>query len=119
VKVVEWTEKSAVRFLGTALAMGLNPALRVVNYWKSGMYGSTFIKEHMSRDEYVLMKRSLSFDVDVLCEHLNKVFKMYWNPHEDVAIDESLVGTKTRYKMELFLKTNLLFSLVLGALIQL
>lgn len=103
------------KFFGLLLAMGLLRKKRLADYWSSNPILSTpFFGSVMCRDRFLLLNRMLhindkskeiqrgekGFDpwvkVRKLLDTLNKLFKKYYAPTQNISIDESLVAMKNR-----------------------
>jgi len=76
------------------------------SYWTNTneLFGQNFfIRQTMSADMFSQLKASFSFDYETLLRDLAIQFQKYWNPFVNVAVDESLVGTKTRSRFRVYI----------------
>ena len=101
-----WSKSSFYLFASVLICVGLIHQPAVNDYWKTThpLYGSPLIRNTLGRYQFQQMKRSLTFDLDLVMQELNLHFRRYWVPHEDVVVDESLVPTKTRCPYTVIIK---------------
>jgi hypothetical protein len=86
-------------FLWLRYYMGIVEMPRLKMYWeKDGMFGKAFVRRHISRDRFLELQRSLSFDLDALEQHILSCCRNYWTPAQRVDLDEAIAPFKGRYR---------------------
>jgi hypothetical protein len=86
-------------FLWLRYYMGIVEMPRLKMYWeKDGMFGKAFVRRQMSRDRFLDLQRSLSFDLDALEQHILSCCRTYWTPAQRVDLDEAIAPFKGRYR---------------------
>jgi hypothetical protein len=87
------------QFLGVVLAMGLAPNTSVRNSWKtnSNIHGKNWtVRMTLSCDVFEVLMRTLSVDWHEMAKVLASKFEKH-------SIDESMVGTKVRCKIRVYI----------------
>lgn len=113
-KWVDVTLDDMKKFLGILINMGLTIRKNMTAYWDTRpSQHIPFYSKTMARNKFFLINTHLhltlaqtrrrgdpGFDpwskVRYILDHLNKMFKNYFVPSQNVCIDESLVGMKNR-----------------------
>ncbi|XP_023230191.1 piggyBac transposable element-derived protein 4-like [Centruroides sculpturatus] len=107
------TIKDIKGFLAIVFAMGIDKRPKISDYWcNRPPYVSTWYAEICSRDRYYHLLRffhlvdssklpgpgKLGYNASAryqpLEDHANRVFRHHYTPHQQICVDESLVGTK-------------------------
>ncbi|XP_023231813.1 piggyBac transposable element-derived protein 4-like [Centruroides sculpturatus] len=110
-------------FLAFILNMGLNKKSSIASYWSTSdsqnipWFGRMFTKHrfshllrffHLVDNSKLPGPRELGYDPSAkyqpLEDHANKVFRQYYIPHQEICVDESMVGTKCRSVMRQFMR---------------
>ncbi|CAH2101217.1 unnamed protein product [Euphydryas editha] len=102
-------------FFGILLHMGTIKLNRITDYWKKDpLFNLTAFSNHMSRNRFLLIMRSLNFGDDLSDNRLSKINNLisYFNrrmeeiycPSKNLAIDESMVLFRGRLIFRQFLK---------------
>jgi len=120
-RLAKWTEtsKSEIkRFFGLIIWMGLVKLSAIHQYWSNNpAYLQTFPKTVMSRNRFELLLRMLHFVDNKNNNGSNRLFKIqpiidtletnyqkYYNPTENICIDESLIPFRGRIIFRQYLK---------------
>nr|XP_033335543.1 piggyBac transposable element-derived protein 4-like [Megalopta genalis] len=120
-RLAKWTEtsKSEIkRLLGLVLWMGLVKLPAIHHYWSNDpAYLQTFPRAVMSRNRFELLLRMLHFadnkndngsnrlyKIQPIIDILETNYKKYYNPTEDICIDESLIPFRGRIVFRQYLK---------------
>jgi hypothetical protein len=85
------------------LMMCLHPAPSIKDYWNEpttnhGVFTSAFMREHMSRDRFFTIFRRMHLDPDFLFSQLQKNSQEYWDPSQEISIDETIYPFKGRFQ---------------------
>lgn len=104
----DWKETSVEEvktFFAICIVMGLVVMKDVKDYWKEpeisfGIYGLPWIKCRMSRNRFLELRSVLSFDLDYIRKFTITQFQQYWNPFPHVAVDETLLLFKGRFRFK-------------------
>ncbi|XP_072947669.1 uncharacterized protein [Epargyreus clarus] len=102
-------------FLGILFHMGTIRLNRITDYWKKDpLFNITAFSNHMSRNRFLLIMRSLNFGDDLSDNRLSKINNLikYFNqrmeeiycPSKNLAIDESMVLFRGRLIFRQYLK---------------
>lgn len=79
--------------------MGIVEMPRLKMYWeRDGMFGKAFVRRQMSRDRFLELQRSLSFQLDAVEQHIMSCCRTYWSPAQRVDLDEAIAPFKGRYR---------------------
>ena len=100
-------------FLSVVINMGLNKKPTLHAYWTTcyESQSTPWFGNHFNRDRYYLLLKFLRFNnnedlpapdhqdfklhkVQPIITHLSKKFLRFYRPHENISIDESMVGYK-------------------------
>lgn len=120
-RLAKWTqtnESEIKRFFGLILWMGLVKLPAIYQYWSNDpAYIQTFPKKVMSRNRFELLLRMLHFvdnknsngsnrlfKIQPIIDTLETNFRKYYNPTEDICIDESLIPFRGRIIFRQYLK---------------
>lgn len=120
-RLAKWTEtsKSEIkRLFGLVLWMGLVKLPALHHYWSNDpAYLQTFPKAVMPRNRFELLLRMLHFvdnekhngsnrlnKIQPIIDILETNYKKYYNPSEDICIDESLIPFRGRIVFRQYLK---------------
>ncbi|XP_023236395.1 piggyBac transposable element-derived protein 4-like [Centruroides sculpturatus] len=112
------TIKEIKGFLAFLFAMGLDKKSTIADYWSTlppynnPWYGELFSRHrfcHLLRFFHLVDKSKLPGPGELgydpcaryqpLEDHANKVFRQHYTPHQEICVDESLVGTKIHSKI--------------------
>lgn len=86
-------------FLWLRYYMGIVDMPRLKMYWeKDGMFGKKFVRRKISRDRFLEIQRSLSFDLDTLEQLILTSSRTYWNPTQRVDLDEAIAPFRGKYR---------------------
>jgi hypothetical protein len=86
-------------FLWLRYYMGIVEMPRLKMYWeKDGMFGKAFVRKIISRDRFLDLQRSLSFDLDAVEQLVLTCCRKYWRPAQRVDLDEAIAPFKGRYR---------------------
>lgn len=112
-----WTEltyEEILAFIGLVIAMGLVKLPSVSDNWStSGIFQLHWFPSIMSRDRFLAISKYFHcanneetperdnpkyklHKVQAIIEELNKTFKKYYIPKQNLSIDEQMIGTKCR-----------------------
>ncbi|XP_017756228.1 PREDICTED: piggyBac transposable element-derived protein 4-like [Eufriesea mexicana] len=98
-------------FLSVLLEMGITKRPTMFSYWAENSRSIPWFSKMFSRNRFQLILRCFhlvdnkecfppgheKYDSSIkfmpIVEHANRVFKLYYKPHKELSIDESLVGT--------------------------
>jgi hypothetical protein len=109
VKFKEVSQEEMKTYLMIWIVMGLVKMPALANYWNGpttmgGIFGNNFISKRMGRDRWKQIHACFSADLEWLHAHLLDQFKKWWIPKEQVAVDETLVLFKGKYKYRQHIK---------------
>jgi hypothetical protein len=62
------------------------------------MFKNDFIARRMTRDRFLYINSALHPNIDQLMAEFRKTSQMYWTPHQELSIDETLFLFKGRVK---------------------
>lgn len=109
IKVGNVFREEIYAFLGLIINMGLIRKVTLESYWDStnpSQHTPYFI-DHFNRDRFLLILKFLHFannedydeqnkifKVQVVMEHFNRLFQRHYHPHQNISIDESMIGYK-------------------------
>jgi hypothetical protein len=86
-------------FIWLRFYMGIVDMPQLKMYWeKDGMFGNKFIRRKISRDRFLMIQRSLSFDLDILEQFIIRSCQVYWIPAQRVDLDEAIAPFRGRYQ---------------------
>lgn len=86
-------------FLWLRYYMGIVDMPRLKMYWeKDGMFGKKFVRRKISRDRFLEIQRSLSFDLDTLEQLILMSCSTHWSPAQRVDLDEAIAPFRGRYR---------------------
>ena len=79
--------------------MELNKQPAIHLYWcnsttYNGLYGCSFIKAVMSKNSFWAINKILHCKISIVISLLNNIFQNIWIPHQEIAIDESIIAFK-------------------------
>ncbi|XP_023221147.1 piggyBac transposable element-derived protein 4-like [Centruroides sculpturatus] len=112
------TVKEMKGFLACVLNMGLIKKSSIASYWStSDSQATPWFRKMFSKHRFCHLLRffhlvdksklpgtgELGYDpcakYQPLVDHANKVFRQHYTPHQEICVDETLVGTKNRTRL--------------------
>jgi hypothetical protein len=96
-------------FISICIVMGLVKMPNIRDYWKLessnfGIYGNSFISSRMSRNRFLEIRRFFGFDLDYIRSETITNFQKYYLPFPQLAVDETLLLFKGRFKHKQHIK---------------
>lgn len=123
-KTEKWTPVTVLEikaFIAVILEIGITRKPNIPSYWSENSPNIPWFRKMFPRNRFqqilkyfYLIDNSLCFlpshekydpcaKFEPLVKHANKVFKLYYTPHKELSIDESLVGTLCRSSITQYL----------------